>query len=226
MVHLDKDAIAARIAKTAAHIIDDMAGGDTFVLNLGVGIPTKISNYLTNLNVFIHAENGMLGVGPLASEAEAHPKLINASRQPVKETPGCCYIDSSLSFGMIRGGHVDATVLGAFEVDQQANVSNWIIPGGKQLGVGGAMDLASGANTLIVAMTHTGKNGPKLIKQCTLPITAYGTVRLVVTEYGVFRFHDGKVTLEMIAPDITLDELRQITELDFAPAAELGIMPV
>lgn len=223
MVHLEKEEITARIAKNTALILDEMAE-DTFVLNLGVGIPTKISNYLTNPNIFIHAENGMLGVGPLASPEEAHPKLINASRQPVKETPGCFYFDSSLSFGMIRGGHVDATVLGAFEVDQNANVSNWIIPGGKQLGVGGAMDLASGANMLIIAMTHTGKNGPKLVKQCSLPITAYGTVSLVITELGVFRFHDKKVTLEKIAPDATLEEIRAVTKLSFDVAENCGTM--
>lgn len=223
MVHLDREEAAARIAKNTAQLIDEMAQ-DTFVLNLGVGIPTKISNYLKNPNVFIHAENGMLGVGPLATGDEIHPKLINASRQPVKETPGCFYFDSALSFGMIRGGHVDATVLGAFEVDQAANISNWIIPGGKQLGVGGAMDLASGANMLIVAMTHTGKNGPKLVKECTLPITAYGKVALVVTELGVFRFLDHKILMEKIAPDVCINDVRQCTELDFSVSSMCSTM--
>ena len=170
------------------------------------------------------AENGMLGVGPIATGDEIHPDLINASRQPVKETVGCCFFDSSMAFGLIRGGHVDATVLGAFEVDENADVANWIIPGGKQLGVGGAMDLVSGSKRVIIAMTHTSKTGPKLVKKCTLPLTAKGCVHTVVTEYGVFEFTSGKLVLKKLAPEITVEELRTITDIDFEVDANLREM--
>ena len=186
---LNKEEAEARIAKNVAYLFKDAE--DTVVLNLGVGIPTRVSNYITNKNVFIHAENGMLGVGALAKEGEVHPKLINASRQPVVETSGCAYIDSCTAFGMIRGGRVDATVLGAYQVDEQANVANWIIPNGKQLGVGGAMDLIVGAKVVIIAMMHTNKDKMKLIKSCTLPVTGYGEVDIIVTEMAVFYFEEG-----------------------------------
>src|SRR5450756_1383125 len=127
------------------------------------------------------------------------------------------YMDSAASFGMIRGGHVDATVIGAFEVDQKGNIANWIIPNGKQLGVGGAMDLVTGAREVVIAMQHTSKNGkPKLVKQCILPITGLGEADMVVTEYAVFVFDKGRLILREIAPEITLDELRNITDADFA----------
>ena len=222
---LSKEETAARIAKNVAAMIDRQAE-KTFVLNLGVGIPTQGATYVTNENVYIHAENGMVGVGPLATPEQVHPMLINAGRQPVTETPGCAYLDSSLSFGMIRGGYVDATVLGAFEVDQDANVSNWIVPNGKQLGVGGAMDLVAGAKQVIIAMTHTSKGKAKLIPHCTLPITSPGAVKYVVTEYGIFDFCGGKVTLTAMAPDITLDELKSITALEYEVAENLQTMVV
>jgi 3-oxoacid CoA-transferase B subunit len=222
MVNLSKEEISARIAKNIAALLEDVQ--DTFVLNLGVGIPTQVSNYVTNENIFIHAENGLIGVGPIAEGDEIHPQLINAGRQPVKETPGCAYMDSSSAFGMIRGGHVDATVLGAFEVDQDANVANWIIPGGKQLGVGGAMDLVAGANKVIIAMTHTSKGSPKLIRKCTLPITGVGEVDVVVTELAVFLFEKGKVVLKKIAPEIDVDYLRSVTELEFETDVRLETM--
>ena len=136
MVTIDKEVANARIAKNIASLFNDAT--DITIINLGVGIPTQVANYVNNDNVFIQAENGMLGVGAIAVGDEIHPQLINAGRQPVKETPGCAFFDSSTSFGMIRGGHIDATVLGAFEIDQHGNVANWIIPNGKMLGVGGA----------------------------------------------------------------------------------------
>jgi len=222
MTELSKEEVTARIARNIAALFN--GASDIFVINLGVGIPTEVANYVTNENVFIQAENGMLGVGPIAVGDEIHPQLINAGRQPVKETPGCAYMDSSASFGMIRGGHVDATVLGAFEVDQEANVSNWIIPNGKQLGVGGAMDLVAGANKVVIAMTHTSKGKPKLIKKCTLPITGVGEMDVVVTEMGVFFFEKGRVGLKKIAPEIDLDYLKTITELDLSVDPKLEIM--
>lgn len=222
MKELTKEEKQLRIAQNVAAVINE----DPFykIINLGVGIPTTAADYITREDVYILAENGMLGVGPLAEGSQVHPDRINASRQSVQETPGCCYCDSSMSFGMIRGGHVDATVLGAFEVDQEANVANWIIPGGKQLGVGGAMDLVSGARRVILAMTHTSKTGSKLVKRCTLPITARGKVNIVVTEYGVFSFENGQVILKKIAPDITQEELQSITDLTYHCAEDLRLM--
>lgn len=224
MITLSKDEQKVRIAKNVAAIFD--ADESYSYINLGVGIPTMVADYVTREGVFLMAENGMLGVGPVADEAHAHPDLINAGRQNVLETAGCAYFDSVDAFAMIRGGHIDATVLGAFEVDQHGNVANWIIPGGKQLGVGGAMDLVSGANRVIIAMTHTSKTGSKLVKNCTLPLTARGKVNAVVTEYGVFVFENGKITLTKIAPEISLDELKSITDLDYEVAENLAQMVI
>jgi 3-oxoacid CoA-transferase B subunit len=222
MIELTKDQLVARIAKNIADLFNEEE--DVFVLNLGVGMPTEVSNYITNENVFIQAENGLVGVGPIATGEEIHPQLINAGRQPVKETLGCAYIDSSISFGMIRGGHVDATVIGAFEVDRHANVANWIIPNGKQLGVGGAMDLVTGAKKVIIAMTHTNKGKPKLIQKCTLPVTGYGEVDVVVTELGMFFFENESIHLMGIAPEINLDYLKSVTDFDFEVSKDLKIM--
>ena len=219
MLNLTKDEINARIAKNIAALFNEAK--DITVINLGVGMPTQVSNYVTNEKVFLQAENGMLGVGPIATGNEIDPQLINAGRQPVKLTPGCSFFDSTTSFAMIRGGHIDATVLGAFEVDQDANVANWIIPNGKMFGVGGAMDLVAGAKQVIIAMTHTSKKGSKLIKKCTLPITGKGEVDIVMTELGMFRFKDGKVILEKIAPEIDLDYIRSVTELDYEVSPNL-----
>lgn len=224
MTELSKEEKQIRIAKNVAALIDEDCRYN--VINLGVGIPTMVSNYVTRKNVYIMAENGMLGVGPLADAEHAHPDLINAGRQSVLETKGCWYTDSATAFGLIRGGHIDATVLGAFEVDQNGDVANWIIPGGKQLGVGGAMDLVSGAKKVIIAMTHTSKTGPKLIKECTLPLTARGKVNTVVTEFGVFEFENACVTLTRIAPEISLDELHAITKLDYKVSDSLKQMVI
>lgn len=214
MIKISKEVATERIAKNIASLFNDKK--EVTVLNLGVGIPTKVANYIENENIFIQAENGMLGVGPIATEEEAHPQLINAGRQPVKETLGCSYFDSTTSFGMIRGGHVDFTVIGAFEVDEKANVANWIIPNGKQLGVGGAMDLVTGAKHVVIAMRHTDKNGnPKILKECTLPITGFGEVDIIVTEYAMFYFKDGQLKLKGIAPEVTVEEVKSITEASF-----------
>lgn len=205
-----------RIASVIARHFDSEAQNGRLFINLGVGIPTMVANYVTSPNIYVQAENGMLGVGRAAAEGHMDHELINAGRTCVTETPGCVYMDSAASFGMIRGGHVDATVIGAFEVDQQGNIANWIIPNGKQLGVGGAMDLVTGAKEVVIAMQHTSKNGkPKLVKQCTLPITGIGEADMVVTEYAVFVFKGGRLVLKEIAPEITLEELRSITDADF-----------
>ena len=205
-----------RIASVIARHFDKKAQDGRLFINLGVGIPTMVADHVTNPHIYIQAENGMLGVGCAAPEGQMDHDLINAGRTCVTETPGCSYLDSAASFGMIRGGHVDATVIGAFEVDQKANIANWIIPNGKQLGVGGAMDLVTGAREVVIAMQHTSKNGKsKLVKQCTLPITGIGEADMVVTEYAVFVFDKGRLILREIAPEITLDELRAITDADF-----------
>lgn len=196
-------------------------------INLGVGIPTMVADYITNKQVFLQAENGMLGLGPAASEEKKDRMLINAGRIPITETPGCSFFDSCTSFGMIRGGHVDATVIGAFEVDGEGNVANWIIPNGKQLGVGGAMDLVAGARQVYISMTHCTKQGkPKIIETCTLPITGYGEVDFVVTELAFFRFEKGRLLLEEIAPEVTLEELKTMTLAPFSRSKNFRVMPV
>jgi 3-oxoacid CoA-transferase B subunit len=219
---LSKETLRDRIAKNVAALVQDVA--EPFVLNLGVGIPTLVSNFVANENIFIQSENGMVGVGHLAGEGQIHPELINAGRQPVLETPGCCYTDSSTSFGMFRGGHMDATVLGAFQVDRQGNIANWIIPNGRQLGVGGAMDLVAGANKVIIAMSHTDKGKLKLVEQCSLPITGLGEADVIVTELAVFFYEPEGIVLKKIAPEITVSELKQVTGFDFIVPPDLESM--
>ncbi|HOI94801.1 MAG TPA: 3-oxoacid CoA-transferase subunit B [Syntrophobacter fumaroxidans] len=212
--------------RIARRIAEEFAGADhELVINLGVGIPTLVANYIQKADVFIQAENGILGVGPLAVGERIDRQLINAGRQPVTETPGCSYFDSAASFGMIRGGHVDATVIGAFQVDQDGNIANWIIPNGKQLGVGGAMDLITGARQVIIGMQHTTRDGkPKLVKRCTLPVTGFAEADLVVTELGLFAFEDGKLILREIAPEVTVEALTALTEAAFIIAPGLKTM--
>ncbi len=223
MFTFTEDEAKVRIAKYIAKEFDRMSADHDLFVNLGVGIPTMVADYTESGHVFLQAENGMLGVGPAADEAHIDPLLINAGRVKVTETKGCSYMDSSASFGMIRGGHVDATVIGAFEVDQEGNVANWIIPGGKMLGVGGAMDLVSGAKNVYIAMRHLSKKGrSKIVKECTLPITGYGAVNFIVTEYAVFQFEGGKMFLKDISDSITVEELREITEASFAVIGEPG----
>ena len=222
MIAIDKEVANQRIAKNIAALFNEAR--DITIINLGVGIPTMVANYVDNDNVFIQAENGMLGVGPIATGEDIHPQLINAGRQPVTQTPGCAFFDSCTSFGMIRGGHIDATVIGAFEVDEAGNVANWIIPNGKMLGVGGAMDLVVGARKVIIAMAHTNKGETKLLKRCTLPITGFAEVDVVVTELAVFFFENGKIILKAIAPEASVEEIRKLTGFDFEVSSDLKTM--
>lgn len=216
-----KTRIARRIAR------EFMDQGRRMIINLGVGTPTLVADYITGDRIVLQAENGMLGVGPKAPDGARDLKLINAGREPVTETPGCCYFDSAASFGMIRGGHIDATVIGAFEVDETGSIANWIIPNGRQLGVGGAMDLVAGARQVVIALPHTSSKGqPKLVRQCTLPVTGYHEADLVVTELAVFRFRDGRMVLEEIAPEVDLEGLRALTAAHFIVAETLRPMPV
>jgi len=220
---VEKEAARIRIAKRIAQELEEMP--KPLFANLGVGIPTMVPEYIKSEEVYIQAENGILGVGPPAAPGEEDRNLIDAGRRPITERKGCSYFDSATSFGMIRGGHIDVTVIGALEVDQEGNIANWIIPNGKQLGVGGAMDLVTGAKSVIVAMTHTTGDGkPKILSRCTLPITGYGALDLLVTELAVMRFIEGKLILEEIAPEITLDELRQLTDARFHVANDLKVM--
>lgn len=218
----DEEAAKVRIAKYIAAEFDAESGERDMFINLGVGIPTMVADYVTNSNIFLQAENGMLGVGPVADEAHADPLLINAGRAKVTETKGCSYLSSADAFGMIRGGHIDATVIGALEVNEKGDLANWIVPNGKQLGVGGAMDLVSGTKRVIIAMQHCSKKGKtKLVKECSLPITGYGCVNTIVTEYAVFNFIDGVMTLTAIAKEITQDELKSITEASYVVSDSL-----
>ena len=218
----EKEELKIRIAKNVAAMID--ADPQYYVINLGVGIPALVADYLTRDSVFVMAENGILGVGPVATGDQIHPDLANAARMPVLETKGCCFFNSAESFAMIRSGRVDATVIGAFEVDKDGNVANWIIPGGKKIGVGGAMDLVCGARQVFIAMAHTNKGEKKLLNKCTLPITARGKVDYVVTEYGVFAFSKKGVELIKIASGVSVEEIREITEFDFEAKAEIDLM--
>ncbi len=222
MYLFDEETAKKRIAQRIAREFSEMSKEKDLFVNLGVGIPTMVADYIDSKRVFLHAENGMLGVGPAACDRECDPLLINAGRIKVTETLGCSYFDSSVSFGMIRGGHVDATVIGAFEVDQKGNVANWIIPNGKMLGVGGAMDLVTGAKKVYIAMQHVSKKGvPKILTKCKLPITGYGKVFTIVTEYALFRFIEQKMHLEEICSEITLEELKGITPAEYVVSDEL-----
>lgn len=213
---LSEEQARIRIARRIAR--EFVAQNRELVINLGVGIPTMVANYITqDSKIFIQAENGILGAGPIAQGDRIDRQLINAGRQPITETFGCCYFDSAMSFGMIRGGHVDATVIGALQVDQEGSIANWIIPNGKQLGVGGAMDLVTGAKQVIVGMQHTTREGKsKLVAQCSLPITGFYECDMVVTELALFTFEERRMILKEIAPEITLEELRAVTDADFA----------
>lgn len=224
---ISKEAARERIARRIAAEFRDRAASSArpLVINLGVGMPTLVANYLTGANVVLQTENGMIGVGPLAPKDRADRQLINAGRQPVTETPGCAYFDSATSFGMIRGGHIDATVIGAFEVDETGGIANWIIPGGKMLGVGGAMDLASGVRQVVIAMRHVDADGaPKLVRECSLPLTARHEADLVVTDLGVFRFVERRLYIEEIAPEVSLEEVKALTGASFTLVPGLRAM--
>ena len=202
----------------ARRALKELRPGD--VVNLGIGIPTLVADLITpDLNVNLHTENGMLGVGPAPQDGGALDYPVNAGKIPVTALPGASYFDSSSSFGMIRGGHVDVAVMGGLQVDARGNLANWAVPGKPLLGVGGAMDLASGARRLIVTMTHTDPDGtPKIVPECTLPLTAHAAVDVVITDQAVFEFRDGQLTLTELMPGATLEGVRASTSAPFREA--------
>jgi 3-oxoacid CoA-transferase len=199
----------------ARRALAELRRGD--VVNLGIGIPTLVADLIgPEDGIIMHTENGMLGVGPAPEEGGAMDFPVNAGKIPVTALPGSSYFDSADSFAMIRGGHVDVAIMGGLEVDERANLANWAVPGKPLLGVGGAMDLASGAKRLIVTMTHTTPKGAsKIVPECTLPLTACGVVEMTITELAVFRFAGGRLTLTELMPGATLEEVRARTAAAF-----------
>ena len=205
---MDKNQIREVIARRCAKELKD-----GFVVNLGIGLPTLIPNYLPEgVKVVLQSENGLLGLGPTPEEGKENRYLVNAGGGYISVLPGGSIFDTSISFGIIRGGHVDVTILGAMQVDEQGNLANWILPGGKTIGMGGAMDLLVGAKEVILAMEHTAKGKPKILKRCTLPLTAPHEVDMIVTEMGVMKITPDGIVLSEINPEFTVDQVQQNTE--------------
>jgi acetate CoA/acetoacetate CoA-transferase beta subunit len=200
--------IARRVAR-------ELRPGD--LVNLGIGIPTLVANYVPpGLKVFFQSENGLIGTGPIPEQGMTHPLLTDAGGRPISALPGACTFDSAVSFGLIRGGHVNVTVLGGLQVDADGHLANWMIPGKMVPGMGGAMDLVTGARRVIVAMQHAAKGKSKIVQKCGLPLTSLRPVDLVVTDLAVLGFGDGRITLLETAPGVTVAEVMAATEADLS----------
>ncbi|KXO00532.1 succinyl-CoA:3-ketoacid-CoA transferase [Aequorivita aquimaris] len=214
---LTKEQIAQRIAKEVK---------DGYYVNLGIGIPTLVANFVRDdISVEFQSENGILGMGPFPYEGEEDPDLINAGKQTITALPGASFFDSAMSFGMIRGQHVDLTILGAMEVSQNGDIANWKIPGKMVKGMGGAMDLVASAENIIVAMMHTNREGEsKLLKECSLPLTGVNCVKKIVTNLAVLEIKDGKFHLLERAPEVSIEEIQQATEGDLIINGEIAEM--
>lgn len=205
----------------AARVAEELRDGD--IVNLGIGIPTLVVNHLSpEVEIHLHTENGILGLGPTPSKDEVDPDLVNAGKLPVTVTEGASFFDSATSFSMIRGGHIDVAILGALQVDQQGKLANWAIPGQSILGVGGAMDLLEGAKKIIVTMTHTSKNGEsKVVEELSYPLTSHRTVDIIVTELAVFKVDEKGLLLTEVLGDNTIETIEENTEATFRIAEDL-----
>ena len=219
---MDKNMIKEFIAKRVAKMLKD---GD--VVNLGIGMPTLVANYLPEgANIFLQSENGFIGVGPAPEQGNENMNIVNAGGQCVTILPGGVFFDSATSFGIIRGGHVDMTVLGALQVDEKGNLANWMIPGKMVPGMGGAMDLVTGAKKVTIAMEHTAKGAKKILKECTLPLTAAGQVDYIVTEMGLMEVTKEGIVLKEINPEYTVEQVQEATEAKLIIADDLKEMQV
>jgi acetate CoA/acetoacetate CoA-transferase beta subunit len=206
--------IAKRIAKELR---------DGMLVNLGIGIPTLVANYVApGVNIYFQSENGLIGTGPIPQDGLAQARLTDAGGRPVTAMPGASTFDSAMSFGLIRGGHVDLTVLGALQVDEQGHLANWMIPGKMVPGMGGAMDLVTGARRVVVAMQHTAKGKPKIVRRCSLPLTSARPVDLVVTELAVFALSGGRLRLVETAEGVSIADVQAATEATLEISPELA----
>lgn len=213
-----KEFIARRVAKEFQ---------DGYVVNLGIGLPTMAVDYVPEgVNVILQSENGFVGLGPAPEPGKEDKNIVNAGGSPVTILPGGAFFDSATSFGIIRGGHVDATVLGTLEVDEKGNIANYMVPGKMAPGMGGAMDLVCGAKKVIVAMVHTQKGAPKILKECTLPLTGKEKVNLIITEMGVMEVTPDGLVLKEIAPGVTVDEIKAATACELKIADDLKTIEV